>query len=150
MGWGASLMRLPAGMTMDEIAAQHGDDWELPAIGTIAEIGEKLKSLFPDAWQHPDGQTTVELTNARVTFNYGDRQVNGDQKVSEPISSIGVEAMPTDESIDVIRAVCEQLDLRMVDHQNGQIADFEVDPKQSMKEYKAFRDRAIEKMKRDD
>ena len=56
MSWGASLMRLPEGMTIAEMAEQFGNDWKVPPVGTSAEIHAGLRSLFP-ASDHRDGAT---------------------------------------------------------------------------------------------
>ena len=135
MTWGASLMRLPDGMTMSEIAEKYGNDWTLPPIGSVTEIGDVMKSLFLDS-KHLDGESTVESEYTYVQFNYRDRTGNG------TVESIGVVSNGDEDGIAIIKTVCERLDLRMVDHQSGEIADFESEPQRSMEEFRAFRDRA--------
>jgi hypothetical protein len=141
MTWGASLMRLPKGSTIAEIAEEHGNDWKPPPVGSVTDIGDALKSLFPDA-EHHDDESVIHEGHAYVRFNYRDS--------TGSVQSIGVVSNGDEDSIPIIQAVCERLDLRMFDHQSGEIADFEQEPKRSMKEYRAFRDRALRKGERDE
>jgi hypothetical protein len=143
MTWGASLMRLPDGMTMSEIAKKYGDDYTLPLLGTVTEIGNVLKSLFPDS-EHLGDESTIETEYTYVRFNYRDRTGDG------TVESIGVISNGDEDGIAVIKTVCERLDLRMVDHQSGEIADFETEPRRSMEEYRAFCERTREQKQRDD
>lgn len=135
-------MRLPEGMTMSEIAEKFGDDWTLPPVGSVTEIGDVMKSLFPDA-EHRNDESTVENEYTYVQFNYRDRTGNG------TVESIGVVSNGDEGGIAIIKSVCDRFDLRMFDHQSGEIADFETEPRRSMQEYRAFCDRAREKNKRD-
>ena len=138
MTWGASLMRLPKGMNVSQIAEQYGNDWEVPTIGSVTEIGEALTSLFPDVQHHVD-ESVIQIAHGYVRFSFGDRKGTG------TVESIGVVSNGDEDCIPIIRAVCDKLDLRMVDHQSGEVADFEQEPARSMKEYRAFRDRALRK-----
>ena len=138
MTWGASLMRLPKSMTIAEIAEEYGNDWQEPPVGSVADIADAFKSLFPDAQHHGD-ESVIQEGYAYVQFNFLDRQRTGS------VESIGVVSNGDEDSIAIIQAVCERLDLRMVDHQSGEIADFEQEPQRSMKEYRAFCDRALQK-----
>ena len=141
MTWGASLMRLPKGMNIAEIAEEYGNDWQPPPVGSVAEIRDALKSLFPDAKHHGD-ESVIQEGYAYVQFSYGDRKGTG------WVESIGVVSNGDEDGIAIIQAVCERLDLKMVDHQSGEIADFEQEPGRSMEEYRAFRDRALRKDER--
>jgi len=143
MTWGASLMRLPDGMAMSEIAKNYGDDWTLPPVGSVTEIGNVMKSLFPDS-EHLGDESTVETDYTYVQFNYRDRTGDG------TVESIGVVSNGDEDGIGIIKTVCEHFDLRMVDHQSGEIADFENEPRRSMEEYRAFCDRARQKNQRDE
>ncbi|MDB4679579.1 hypothetical protein OAE80_01200 [Planctomycetaceae bacterium] len=134
MTWGASLIRLPEGMTIAEMKEQFGSDWQVPAVGTLAEVKDGLSALFPHA-DHSDGQTNFEDGYVRVQFNYIDRTGNG------IIESIGVNSNGDSDSIPVLKRVCEHFGLRMVDHQSGELADFSSGTIQSMKDFSAFRDR---------
>lgn len=143
MTWGASLMRLPDGMTIGEIASKFGDDYRLVPVGSVIEIGVAMKSLFPDA-EHRDDETTVRGEYAYVRFNYRGRAGKG------TVESIGVVSNGDDDGIAIIERVCDRLDLKMVDHQTGEIADFDHEPRRSMEAYRAFRDRARTRIQRDD
>ena len=134
MAWGGSLMRLPADMTIAEMAEAFGDDWTVPPVGTVKEIRDGLIALFPDA-EHWNGQTCFEDGFARVQFNYTDRTG------SDVIESIGVISNGDVDAIPVMKAVCEHFGLRMVDHQSREIADFSEKTERSMGDYSAFRDR---------
>ncbi|QDT59436.1 hypothetical protein SV7mr_19430 [Stieleria bergensis] len=138
MTWGASLMRLPKGMTISQIAEQYGDSWQVPPIGSVTEIGEALTSIFPDAQHHAD-ESVVQDGHAYLRFNYGNRKGIG------TVDSIGVVSNGNEDCVPIIRAVCDKLDLRMVDHQSGEVVDFEQEPVRSVEEYRAFRDRALRK-----
>lgn len=138
MTWGASLMRLPRGMTIAQIAEEYGNDWQLPSVGSVAEIGDALQSLFPDAKHHGD-ESVIQDGRVYVRFNYGDKKGTGS------VESIGVVSNGDEDCIAVIQAVCERLDLRMVDHQSGEVADFDQEPQCSMEEYREFRERALHK-----
>lgn len=142
MTWGASLMRLPENMTMAEIAEQYGDDWRLPHIGSVTEIGDTIRSLFPDA-KHLENESVIESEYAYVRFSYRNRTGEG------TVESIGVVSNGDEDGIAVIRTVCERLGLRMVDHQSGEIADFESEPRRSMEEYRSFCNRAREQNQQD-
>ena len=125
MTWDASLMRLPKGMTLSEMAEKYGNDFRLSPIGSTADVGNTLMSLFPDA-KHVDGQTVLHEGYAYVQFNYSDRSAG------EAIQSIHVVSNGDKDSIAVIKMVCDRLDLCMVDHQSGEIADFDKEPQRSM------------------
>ncbi|MEW4490935.1 hypothetical protein AB1L42_22835 [Thalassoglobus sp. JC818] len=43
MTWGASLMRLPEGMTISEMAQEFGDHWQVPIVGSISDVSESLQ-----------------------------------------------------------------------------------------------------------
>ena len=136
MSWGASLMRLPEGMTIAEMAEQFGNDWKVPPVGTSAEIHAGLRSLFP-ASDHRDGATNYAEGFARVQFTYSDRKEAG------VVDSIGVTSNGDIDAIPVIKAVCDHFGLKMVDHQNGEVADFSEATERSMADYAAFRDRNL-------
>jgi hypothetical protein len=136
MTWGASLMRLPKGLTMAEIAEKYGADWQLPLIGSVTEIGEMIRALFPNA-KHLRDDSTIEGEHAYVRFSYGGRTGDG------TVDAIGVVTNGDEESIAIIRTVAQKLDLRPVDHQSGEIADLDQELQRSMAEYRAFRDRAL-------
>ncbi len=135
-------MRLPAGMTIHEIATEYGNDWKPPSLGHTNEIAKALKEQFPHA-QHLQNESVVETEFTYVRLNYSDRNGNG------VVESIGVTSNGDEDSIAIIKAVCDRLDLRMVDHQTGEIADFEKEPRKSLEEYRAFCDRAREQIRRD-
>lgn len=143
MTWGASLMRLPDGLTIGEMSVKFGDDWNLAPVGSVADIGDALKSLFPDA-RHWDDECVVESEYAYVQFNFKDRTGNG------TVEAIGIVSNGEEDSIAVIKSVCERFELRMFDHQTGEIADFDSEPKRSMEEYRAFCDRARKQNQQDE
>ena len=109
----------------------------------MTEIGNVLKSLFPDS-EHLGDESTIETEYTYVRFNYRDRTGDG------TVESIGVISNGDEDGIAVIKTVCERLDLRMVDHQSREIADFETEPRRSMEEYRAFCERTREQKQRDD
>ena len=135
MTWGASLMRLPDGMTVGEMSSKLGDDYQLEPVGSVTEIGDAMKSLFPDA-EHRDDESTVRGPYTYVRFNYRDRKGKG------AFESIGVVSNGDDDGIAMIKLVCDRFDLKMVDHQSGEIADFDEEPRRSLEAYRAFCDRA--------
>ena len=128
MTWGASLMRLPESMTIAEMEIEFGPDWKVPPVGTVSEVRDGLKELFPNA-DHSKGQTNFEDCFARVQFNYIDRTNSG------VIESIGINSNGDVDSIPVIKRACEHFGLRMVDHQSGEVADFAEATEQSMADF---------------
>lgn len=134
MTWGASLMRLPEGMTITEMEIEFGSDWKVPPVGTVPEVRDGLKELFPDA-DHSNGQTNFADGFARVQFNYTDT------KGSAVIDSIGINSNGDTDAIPVIKQVCDHFGLRMFDHQSGEVADLSSGTIQSMADYCALRDR---------
>lgn len=134
MAWGASLMRLPQDMTIAEMAEKFGDNWKVPPVGTVSEVRDGLKELFPDA-DHSQGQTNFEDGFARVQFNYTDTKGSG------VIDSIGINSNGDTAAIPVIKQVCDHFRLRMFDHQSGEVADFSSGTMKSITDYSVFRDR---------
>ena len=128
MTWGASLMRLPESMTIAEMEIEFGPDWKAPPVGTVSEVRDGLKELFPNA-DHNKGQTNFLDCYARVQFNYIDRTNSG------VIESIGINSNGDVDSIPVIKRACEHFGLRMVDHQSGEVADFAEATEQSMADF---------------
>jgi hypothetical protein len=109
----------------------------------VDEVADAFKSLFPDAEHHED-ESVIQDGHVYVRFNYRDRKGTGS------VESIGVVSNDDEDCIAIIQAVCQRLDVRMVDHQSGEIADFEQEPQRSMEQYRAFRDRAIGENQREE
>jgi hypothetical protein len=129
MAWGAILLKLPNVVRLEDLP----HDYQPSAIGTPEEIHAVLKGLFPDH-EHTVGTTSYYDETCYVEFNYQNDGI---------IDSIGIRSNAGPTALTVMKAVCDVLDVTMIDNQSGQIADFAEVTQENMEEYRAWVKRVI-------
>lgn len=138
MSWDAILMGLPKGLSMDELSKSYPADWKPPAIGSSGDVLAQFQRLFPGL-DHLEGQTCVTSDDFWIEFNY---RVD---KVSGCIDSIGIRSNAGPGAMAVMQRVSEAFDVRMVDCQSGQFADFSDSTNDSMRQFTDWRDRVLDR-----
>jgi len=126
------MLRLPPDVALADIPR----DWTMPAIGTPADVRAWLEQAFPGQ-DHADGQTCVVGDGFWIEFNCGLADECGQ------VESIGVRSNAAPGAVAVMKVACEVLELRLVDCQTSEIADFSDQTEASMAEFTAWRDRIV-------
>lgn len=135
MSWDGLMMRFPPNIRVSEIPT----DWQPPVIGTGSEVQERFKQIFPEHC-HMEGQTAVEGDSFFILFDYQARNEQG------TVDSISVQSTPVPEAMTQLKRVCELLNLRFLDCQTSEFADFSRETEASMENFAAWRDRVLRKM----
>lgn len=134
MSWDGIIFRAPADVSVNDLP----DSFQMRPLGTTAEIGERLRTLLPNA-RHHDGQCCVEGDDFWLELNFGYPK---DTDISE---HIGVRTNAGLGVIPILRKVCVAFDARLFDNQISEFADFGTDTELSMSKFSEWRDRAIGK-----
>lgn len=132
MSWDGIMLRLPNAVALDDLP----NDWKSPVIGILNEVQALLQRAFPGQ-QHAEGRTCVVGDEFWIEFNYRIEMESGS------VEHIGVRSNAGPGAMASMKRACEMLDLRMVDCQTSEIADFSDVTAESMERFAVWRDRII-------
>ena len=129
MAWGGLIFECPADSTLDSLPA----DYDMPSLGTSAEVNSALSSLFPSG-DHFPGQCNIRTDSCWVELNY---------ESGGSVVCIGVRSNADETALSILQSVCNFFSARLFDYQTGDFADFSTEAGASMATFRAFRDRSV-------
>ncbi len=132
MSWDGIIFCAPANVSINDLPS----DFQMPSLGTTAEIGERLRSLFPEE-SHFEGQCCVKGDGFWLEFSFGYPKdvVHRDFIGVRTNAGLGV--------IPVLAQVCGAFNARLFDNQTSEFADLSSETESSMSEFAAWRDRNL-------
>lgn len=130
MSWGAIMLNLPKGAKLEALP----NDFQVAPIGNSEDIYAVLRELLPQQ-EHRLGQTSYCDETCYVELNY---------KKEGVIDSIGVRSNAGQNALAVMKAVCEAMDLTLIDYQSGEIADFDEITQEGMDTYHQWSNRVLQ------
>lgn len=126
MSWDGLMCKFPTN-NIDDI----GNDWRPQKIGTKEEVLNAIKKEYQNG-EFSENQVNILTDTTWVELNF----------YEDPVSSISIRTNAGHDTIKILKRLCMIFDSRILDHQTGEIADFDAHTQNSIEEYAKLRDKA--------